>query len=169
MAEILIIFVFYPICASVVLVWSTLLGDGRALRSRMSRGEIEYAAIPDHSFFELAAQHSNLVIFEMHADHGAGGCSDLISYWLPISSVDLPDVLRWLPPASRVVFCCKDATEQLNTRTKTVLLQLGVGTVYFLDDRTVFQGNRWFDPEVTTHDGNRERRKITITETRRCS
>ena len=91
----------------------------------------------------------------------------LVSSWLPISSVDLPGVLKWLPPATRVVFCCREATEQLDTSTKTVLLQLGIGTVYFLGDRSVFHGGRWLDPEVTTRDGNREVRKITIRETRR--
>jgi len=100
----------------------------------MSRAGIEYVAIPDPSFFDLAAQHSNLVVFEMHADHRAGACTEFISYWLPISSVDLPGVLKWLPPATRVVFCCKHATEQLDTLTKPILLQLGIKTVYFLSD-----------------------------------
>jgi hypothetical protein len=134
MGEILIIYVLYSICASGVLVWSTLSDEGRELRPRQSRGDVQYAAIPDHLFLELAEQHQNLVILDVHADRGSGGWSDLISYWLPISAVDLPRVMKCLPPASRVVFCCKDATEQLDTQTKAILLQLGIGTVYFLSN-----------------------------------
>jgi len=52
MGQILIICVFYSICAAGVLVWSTLLGERRELRPQMSRAGIEYVAIPDPSFFD---------------------------------------------------------------------------------------------------------------------
>jgi hypothetical protein len=154
MAEMLVVLVLYSMWASAVLVWSTLLDEGRELRPQMSPGGVEYVSIPDHSFFELAAQHSNLVIFDVHAGCGTRGWSELISYWLTISAVDLPRVLKWLPPASRVVFCCKNATEQLDAHTKTILLQLGIGTIYFLGDGPVFQENRCSAP-VTTRDAKR--------------
>jgi hypothetical protein len=127
MEAMLVALVLYSIWAAAVLVWSTLLDEGRMLSPQMSRGGFEYVAIPDHSFLELMDQHPNLVIFDVHADRGACGWSELISYWLPISAGDLPRVLKWLPPASRVVFCCKNTTEQLGTRIKTILLQLGIG------------------------------------------
>jgi hypothetical protein len=131
----------------------------------MSRGGLEHVAITDHSLFELAEQTS-LVIFDVHADRGAGGWSELISYWLPISAADLPRVLKWLPPTSRVVFCCKNATEQLDAHTKTILLQFGIGTVYFLSDRDVFQDSRCCEP-LTTRNAKRELRKMTMTDMRR--
>jgi hypothetical protein len=156
MGQILILFVFYAICASAVLVWSTLLDDRRALRSQMSLRRIEYVAIPDHSFFELAEQHPNLVIFDVHSDRGVNGWSEFISYWLPISALNLPGVLKWLPPASIVVLCCKDAAEQLDARTNTILLQVGIGTVYFLDDSSVVQADRSCASHVTARAPNRE-------------
>lgn len=60
MGEILVICALYTIPEA----WSALLDGGRVLGSQMSRGGVEYVAIPDHSFFELAAQHSNIVIFD---------------------------------------------------------------------------------------------------------
>src|SRR5579862_3714272 len=129
MAEVLMIFVLYAIGASAVLVWSTLLEKGRVFGPQMPRRGIEYFAIPGYTFFEFAEQHPNLVIFDVHAEGSASGGSEFISYWLPISAVDLPGVLKWLPPASTVVFCCKDATEHLDNRTKTILSQLGIGIV----------------------------------------
>jgi hypothetical protein len=147
MGEILVVYVLYSICACGVLVWSTLLDGGRVLGPRMPQDGLEYVAIQEDSFFEPTEQHPSLVIFDMHAAHEASGWGEFISYWLPISAVDLPSVLRWLPPASRVGFCCKNATAQLDTHTKTILLQLGIGTVYFLSGSAVLQGNRWCGPD----------------------
>jgi hypothetical protein len=106
------------------------------------------------------------VIFDIHADRGVSGQSEFISYWLPISVVDLPGVLKWLPPASSVAFCCKDAAEQLDSRIKTILLQLGIRIVYFLDDSSVVQADRSCAPDVSARTANRELR-ITTTEARR--
>jgi hypothetical protein len=56
MGQMLIIFVFYCVGASAVLVWSTLLDEGRGLRPQASRCGIEYVAIPDHLLFEWEEQ-----------------------------------------------------------------------------------------------------------------
>ena len=167
MAEILMIFVLYAIGASTVLVWSTLLEKGRVFGPQISQRGIEYVAIPGYTFFELAEQHPNLVIFDVHADGGASGGSEFVSHWLPISAVDLPGVLKWLPPASRVVFCCKDATEHLDTQTKTILLLLGIGIAYFLDDSSLVPAKNSCASTFATLDANQELRKITTRETRR--
>jgi len=161
MAEILIIFVLYAIGASTVLVWSTLLEKGRVFGPQMSRRGIEYVAIPEYAFFELAEQDPNLVIFDVHGDGGSSGGPEFISYWLPISAVDLPGVLKWLPPASRVAFCCKGAAEQLDNRTKTILSQLGIGIVYFIDDNSVGQADRSCASEIAARTANRELRITT--------
>jgi hypothetical protein len=165
MEDMLVVLVLYSVWASVVLVWSTLLDEGRLLNPQMSRDGFEYVAIPDQSFLELMQQHSNLVIFDVHADRGASGWSELISYWLPISAVDLPRVLKWLPRASTVVFCCRHAAERLDTRIKTILLQLGIETVYFLDDGQTFRPNHC-DLAVTADPANREILSRTLRETR---
>lgn len=52
MEEILVVYVLYSICACAVLVWSTLLDQGRLLDARMSERGIEYVAISEYSFFE---------------------------------------------------------------------------------------------------------------------
>jgi hypothetical protein len=166
MEEMLVILVLYSIWASAVLVGSTLLDEERMLSPQMSCGGFEYLAIPDHSFLELMEQHQNLIIFDLHADRGASGWSELISYWLSISAVNLPRVLKWLPPASTVVFCCKHAAEQLDTRIKTILLHLGIERVYFLDDGQTFRPNHC-DLAVTADRANREIRRKTLDETRR--
>jgi hypothetical protein len=133
--------------------------------SQMTRDEFEYVAVPDHSFLVLMQRHTNLVIFDVDADPGASGWAELISYWLLISAVDLPRVLKWLPPSSTVVFCCRRAAERLDTRIKTILLQLGIETVYFLDDGQSFRPNHC-DLAVTADPANREIQRRTLRETR---
>jgi len=149
MGQFLILFVLYAICASAVLVWSTLLDKRRVLRSPASRCEIEYVAIPQQSLLELAEKFPNLVIFDLHGHRVASGRSEVISCWLPISAVDLPSILKWLPPASRVVFCCRDATEQIDTQSEAILLQLETGSLYFLDDSLPHEANRRWAAGVT--------------------
>jgi hypothetical protein len=169
MGEILILVVFYSVCASAVLVWSTLLGERRVFRPQIPPGgiEIEYVAIPDHLLFTWAERCPGLVIFDVHADHGVSRWYESTSYYLPISPCELPGVLKWLPPASRVVLCCKDATDQFAPQAQTMLLQLGIGTVYFLNDTPGFEANHRGEAGLITRDPSREPGKLTMKNTRR--
>ena len=166
MRELLIIYVVYSMCATAALVWSTL-NQRRGWDLQTYRGEVKYVAISDYFLLEWAASVPGLVILDVHLDRGIGGWEELASYWLPTSLTDLPSLLEWLPPASMVVLCCRAATKELDTRSKTALMQAGIGTIYFLDESPVFQANHYRDHDVTTRDANRELRKITMRETRR--
>jgi hypothetical protein len=82
-------------------------------------------------------------------------------------------IVRAVPPvtgicagASRVVFCCKNATEQLDTRIKTNLLQLGIAVVYFLDHGQTLRPNH-SDLAVTADPAGSRSQKRTSRQTRR--
>ena len=167
MGEILVIYVLYSIYACIVLVWSTLLDEERIVDPQVSWDGVEFVAIRDRSFRERPEQHPNLLIFDVHPNHGVSGWWRFPSNWLPISAVDLPSVMKCLPPGSRVGFCCRAATEDLDPPIKMILLQLGIKTVYFLSASRVTQGNRWLESEITVGNANREPRTISNTETRR--
>jgi len=168
MGQILILIVFYSVCASAVLVGSTLLDERRMFCPPRAPGGIKCVAIPDHLLLTWAEQCPSLVIFDMHVDHGFSRWSESISYCLPIPPCELSSVLKWLPPASRVVLCCKDAAEQLAPQDKTILLQLGIGTVYFLSDSPLFEENYLGEADYTTRDPDREPGKVTVKAKRRC-
>ena len=160
----LILLVFYAICASAVLVWSTLLAEGRDFR--FQRYGLRHVAISDYMLMEWAAGIPNLVILDVHRNRGIGGWDELASCWLPISIKDVPSLLELLPPASMVVFCCREATEQLDSRSKTALAQTGIGTVYFLESSAIFPTNHCCEIDLPTRFINRGLRKITMSETR---
>lgn len=149
MRELLIIYVAYSIGASFALVGSTLIDPGRGF-DRLSR--IEPIGVSDYLLLKWAGDDPNLVIFDVHRDRGFAGRIEFTSYWLPIPTNELPDLLKWLPPSSRVVFCCKDAVEHLDGRAQTILLQCGIRTVHFLIDG--FQACH--DLEITASDFSQE-------------
>jgi len=168
MMDLLTICVPYSMFACIALVWSTLLAPERGFDREPKSSRMRSVAISDYLLWEWAAEHSHLFIFDIHLDRGIGEWDELASFWLPISLTDLPSMLKSLPPASLVVFCCRGAATLLDIRSKTALAQAGIGTIYFLDDSPVFQTNHGCDRELTTRDANRELRKITMRETRRA-
>ena len=167
MGQTLIFLLFYAVCAVVVLVWSTLREEGVDSGQRAARPMVRRVAISDYLLVEWADQVPDLVILDVHADRGIGEWDELAPYWVPVRLTDLSTLLNWLPSGSMVVFCCREATKQLDTRSETALLQAGIGTIYFLDDSPVFQANHCCDHDVQLRDANGEFRKITMRETRR--
>ena len=167
MGQALILLVGYAVCASAVLVWSTLHEERVDSGHRVPRLMVRRVGISDYLLMEWAEHVPDLVILDVHVDHGIAEWDEFASHWLPIRPYDLRNLLKWLPPTSMVVFCCREATEQLDAQSETALVRAGIGTIYFLDASVVFQANHCFDHDVPMHDGNPQLRKITIRETRR--
>lgn len=160
MGQILIFLVFYAVCAVVVLVWSTLREEGVDSGHRAARPMVRRVAISDYLLVEWADQVPDLVILDVHVDRGIGEWDELAPHWIPVRLTDLSTLLNWLPSGSMVVFCCREATKQLDTRSETALLQAGIGTIYFLDDSPVFQANHCCDHDVLRSDGSRGLRDV---------
>jgi len=167
MGQPLVLLVFYAVFASVVLVWCTLRATGVNSGHQVPPLMVRRVAISDYILLEWSEEVPDLVILDIHLDRGIGGWDELAAHWLPIQRTDLPSLLKWLPPASMVVFCCRESAEQLDTRSEAALVQAGIGTIYFLDDSPVFQSHHCCDPDVPMRKANRELRQITMRETRR--
>jgi hypothetical protein len=135
-----IFWIAYSVYAVAALVWSTLRDEdaGPPATSHPSPSAIEYVAISGFLLFEWTACYRNLVILDVHGDRERNGWRDYFPSWLAVSISDLPNLLAWVPRESRVVFCCRHATEQFDARTEALLTDHGIRTVYFLDDDTSF-------------------------------
>lgn len=142
MEKLLIAYACYSIFASASLIWSSLLAKSRDVQSNSSRPTVAYVPIPDYLVSEWTACYQNLILFDLHADHGINDCDECAPYRLTITTGDLPDLLRWLPSASRIVFCCRHATENFDNRIETAFLQLGIETIYFLDESPIVQAHQ---------------------------
>ena len=148
-----ILLVLYSICTASVVVWSTLLEDPSGSRWARPRGGIEFAAISCRALFKRAPRTPNLVVFDLHLARGIGASAHLTSGWLPVAESDLPCLLPWLPPASEVVFCCREAALRLGPEAKAVLAERGIRTVYFLDESHTLEPSQPGAPAAASRSG----------------
>jgi hypothetical protein len=111
------IYIMYSVWACGALVWSTLLGSGCGLGFGARRERIEYLPVSEELLFEWMAEYQNLVIFDVHVHREIGGRPEVRpSCRIPVSIVDLPGLLRWLPPASRIVFLLSTGSDRTQSR-----------------------------------------------------
>src|SRR5579864_3659003 len=96
--------ILYAICASAVLVFSTLPQERPVPRSgpKAPNGRIKYVVIPSSSFHEWAHCHPNLMIFDLRARRERNPRHESIFEPLQVSPRDLSGLLKWLPPESTV-------------------------------------------------------------------
>jgi len=132
--------ILYAICASAVLVFSTLPQARPAPRSPQApNGRIEYVVIPSCSFHEWAHCHPNLVIFDLVAHHERNAWHESTPDPLQVSLGDLSGLLKWLPPESIVVVSGGDAMERLDANSESTLFRLGIDVIFLLDRSVTFR------------------------------
>jgi hypothetical protein len=135
----------YTIYASAVLIWSTSRGHNNnngvraACNHPSSKSEIDYVAIPGFLLRDWIERSGNLVIFDLSADRQRSADDERFPEMLVTSISDLPNLLKWLPPASTVVFSCGDDIERFDTQIEDALLRLGIEAVYLLDKGATFK------------------------------
>jgi hypothetical protein len=131
------ILILYVICASALVIWSTLARDD-GLRQRCgrpaSKSTISYIAIPSFLLHEWAKCYPELVIFDVRTVTERNARHEDIPRSLTVSKGDLPNLLKWLPPNSMVALSCGDAIERFDPQIEGALLQLGIEAIYLLDN-----------------------------------
>jgi len=127
--------ILYAICASAVLVFSTLPRERPVPRSgpKAPNGRIKYVVIPSFSFHEWAHCHPNLVIFDLVAHRERNAWHESIPDPLQVSLGDLSGLLKWLPPESTVVVSGGDAMKRLDANSESTLFRLGIDVIFLLD------------------------------------
>ena len=164
------LFIVYAVWASAVIIGSTFLDEDPRRRpgGQTLRCGVEYVAIPSLVLREWAAFYPNLLVFDFHLGHERSGRHEGISGWLTISMSNLPSLLKWLPPKSVLVVCCREVIECFDAQIEEILLQLGVGIVYFLDESAGSTLNHCSKEEPALSGGRRRmRERQLIGKTRR--
>ena len=130
------VLIVYAICASALVVWSTSRRNDD-LRHRCThpgqKSRINYVAIPDLLLHEWAKCYPDLVVFDLCTDIERNVRHEDTPGSLTVSKGDLPNLLKWLPPESRVIFSRGDGMERFDAQTESTLLQLGIEAIYFVD------------------------------------
>ena len=133
--------ILYAICASTLVIWSTSLGHDDLRQSCTHpalKGTINYVAIPSFLLHGWAKRNPNLVIFDLCTDSEIDVRHKEIPGLLTVSKSDLPNLLKWLPSKSTVVFSRGDVIERFDARTEGAFLQLGIETIYIVDKSVDF-------------------------------
>jgi hypothetical protein len=137
----------YTIYASAVLIWSTSRGrnnnDNNDVRAACthpsSKSQIDYVSIPSFLLRDWIERTENLLVFDLSADSQRYANDERFPEMLVTSMSDLPNLLKWLPPESTVVFSCGDDIERFDTQIEDALLRLGIEAVYLLDKGATFK------------------------------
>ena len=104
------------------------------------------------------------MIFDLHAGSERSAAQESFPGTLSISLSDLPNLLKWLPPGSTVVFSCGDGIDHLGTGIEATLLQLGIEAIYFLDESANFPESMTWDERILSKRSVTNERKLNRTE-----
>ena len=97
------------------------------------KSKINFVAVPSSLLNDWAKRNPDLLIFDLCTDSERNVRQEDISGLLPVTKSDFPNLLKWLPPGSTVVFSCADVIERFNAQAEGAFLQLGIQTIYFVE------------------------------------
>jgi rhodanese-related sulfurtransferase len=120
-----------------VLIWNSLLQADDDLLPRGSdrtpKPRLDYIVISPALLSEWEAHQSNLILIDLRAKTDPGREGDAIAGSLSILVAALATQLRWIPPATRLVFYDQDQVGRFDAAVEATLLGAGINAVYFLD------------------------------------
>ena len=128
------VLILYAICASALVIWSTLPGDDdlrRTCSHAAVKRKINFVAVPSSLLNDWDKRNPDLLIFDLCTNSERNVRQEDISGLLPVTTSDLANLLKSLPPGSKVVFSCADVIERFNAQAEGAFLQLGIETRYW--------------------------------------
>jgi rhodanese-related sulfurtransferase len=94
---------------------------------------LDYIRISIALLSEWEMRQSNLLIVDLRSDTTRGGKDNSIPGSLNIPVAQLPHLLRWIPPASRLVFYNEREVTRFSATVEKTLLTAGIDGVYILE------------------------------------
>jgi rhodanese-related sulfurtransferase len=107
--------------------------SSRMRSQQTAQAGLDYIRISIALLSEWEMHQSNLLIIDLRSDTTKGANGDSIPGSLNIPIVQLAHLLRWIPPASRVVFYNEGEVDRFSTTVEQTLLTAGIDGVYTLD------------------------------------
>ena len=123
--------------AGVILFLCPLIKRGpessRVGRQLTAHAGLDYIRISIALLSEWETHQSNLLIIDLRSDTTKGANGNSIPGSLNIPIAQLAHLLRWIPPASRVVFYNEGEVDRFSATVEQTLLTAGIDGVYLLD------------------------------------
>jgi hypothetical protein len=114
----LIVFAVYGLA---VLIWCA---------SQMA--SLRYATIPVEMLNRWTADCQNLIVINLQSKSIPGADVATMNAVLDASLMELPSLLRWIPPETRLVFCCPGRMRKFDGRIEELLFRAKINPVYLL-------------------------------------
>ncbi len=119
-----ILFFIYVLYAVIVLIWSS---------SSTSRMAIRHLVISPERLQQRSTVGSSPIIIELCPNRLDQPADSRIPGSLVVSSEQLNSLVRWTPPGATLVFKGPEAGHHLDPSVEQTLLDLGIGSVYWLE------------------------------------
>ena len=132
-----ILLVAWCVWAGVILFLCPLIRGGpessRMRSQQTAQASLHYVRISIALLSEWEMHQSNLLIIDLRSDSTKGANGNSIPRSINIPIGQLAHLLRWIPPASRVVFYNEGEVDRFSTAVEQTLLTAGIDGVYILD------------------------------------
>lgn len=121
------VFLVYLVYAVVVLIWSSLNEPWLGLRHLV----VSAAVLKEGAFLGTTP-----IVIELRPARPSLPTVASIPGSLVVSRAEFSSLVRWAPPGATLVLCERGEGRHLDWNVEQVLLELGIGVVYWLDLHT---------------------------------
>lgn len=93
---------------------------------------LRYVPITAETLHEWSTSRENLIVIHLSAKSSYRADPKTIPGVLEVSTLELPTLLRWIPPESSLVFCGQPEIQRFDSNIEEMLFRAKINPVYFL-------------------------------------
>jgi rhodanese-related sulfurtransferase len=131
-----LLFLWWVLTGVIVISCSLINRDAASSRGRskqIASPGLDYIRISIESLVEWEMHHSNLLIIDLRSGTSKSAGGNSIPGSLHMRAAQLAHLLRWVPPASRLVFYNDGEVGRFSRFVEQTLLSAGIDGVFILE------------------------------------
>jgi hypothetical protein len=95
-------------------------------------GSLRYEALSFETLNRWMSSCDNLMVIHLQTKPAPRADNETIPSILDVSTVELPNLLRWMPPHTTLVFCCPGEFRRFDANIEELLFRAEINPVYVL-------------------------------------
>jgi len=127
--------VVYTICAVLILIWSTLRDDPASAGGLSRTGELQYIVTSGEFFSRFLINRPDLIVMDLRWSLATEAPDEAMPFLVRVSTDEIRQLVKWLPPATTLVFLSGHGLKVLDAGIESILRELRINPVYLLDCR----------------------------------
>lgn len=93
---------------------------------------LRYEEISFEKLDRWMTSRENLLVIHLQSKPEPRADNEAIPSILDVSRVELPNLLRWMPPHTTLVFCCAGQFPRFDAKIEELLFRAEISPIYFL-------------------------------------